>query len=345
MTKVNNCLRLINRARHRTVSVAIMAGIAALATNTNLSAGENANSTKAADLKLTPGRNHTGTRVRVQGGGMQTRIEGGEMVLTGFHGRLAGGKVEMRGRVNPTGGDSERQHMNVNVANVAVDQILSLLAPAALRPVISGLQLSGTVAGAWQGVGLDTISTTLTGDFDFALAPGVITERALLEKIANATGITDLTKISFDTAHVAGTATDGNIQLSELRITGPDVQLVGSGAIDLQTEQMNLSFEGNVSQEIAQKSAFFQVKNILNSFKNNTAPAANAQLVQLPSFELVGSMRSPEVRFSGKQVASAASPTQPVEASVAKPVAATNGKSDRASAYARQLARLGAALQ
>src|SRR4051812_47615839 len=96
MRKGNSLRRLRKRANRRTAAVAF-AVIAA-----GLSKSAPAQMRPTATKKQVNAESMTapsgGTRIRLRGAKMQTKLEAGKMVLTGFNGGFGGGQVEMSGR-------------------------------------------------------------------------------------------------------------------------------------------------------------------------------------------------------------------------------------------------------
>lgn len=280
------------------------------------------------------------TKIRLRGAKMQTKLEAGKMVLTGFNGGFGGGQVEMSGRINSAAADADSQQLNVKFANVALDQVLALLSPSFVNPALKGLTVSGNAVGDWQGVSLKSVGSSLQGNFELTLGAGALADPALLAKLAEVTGIKDLQPISFESGRLMGSAQDGQVKLTSLEFSGPDFKLQANGSIDLHEQDMDLTFDVHVAQALAEKSSFYKMKNVLSFFKSaktEAEPKPETELVAVPRFSLVGPLRSPQVQF-GKTVASASTSVE----EAAPPVVAA-ASSPRPSAGLRQVMKLAAA--
>lgn len=320
MTTVNNCLWLITNRRTASLSsilaalslaVTVLCGSSAFASEAISPAGQASDTAKAS------------TRVRLRGGRMQTQLQDGKMVLTGFQGGFAGGQVQMSGHLNSAAPAGEGQGLDVRFAGLSVDRLVSFAFPGLRLPTLPNAKITGQAKGEWSGAELNSAASTLQGTFDITLSQTALSDAGLLAKLASATGIPELKAVLVDGGRMTGTAQNGIVQLHSLTLSGPDFQMAAAGTVDLNQNEMNLSADVSVAHELAQQSAFYKVKNVIAFFKGNAGndgAQASAEPVKLPKLTVVGSLTQPRFEFAGQQVASATSAA--VQPTVAAPVAA-----------------------
>jgi len=272
---------------------------------------------KSATLTPTAGKTQK-VKVRLRGGRMQTKLEGRSMILTGFDGAFAGGKVKMSGRVNPTG--EGLQTADVQLDRVNLGQVLNLTNGAPATALLNGVLVSGAAKASWSGQDVLSIGQNLTGNFALKVGAGQINDPGLLAKLAKAAGMQKLDPITFTGGVVKGSADAGRLALSHVELTGPDFSMVANGDVNVKHDDMDLVFTVKVAQKLASQSSFFQLKNVFSLFKGKEQPAQDGGFVNLPTFTVAGSLRNPEIKLGDvakaeKAVKPTVLPTQTSDAS------------------------------
>jgi hypothetical protein len=305
MTKVNSYRRLKIGKAAKTAMAALSIGATMVSPTANAAALANQANGPVNNGTQTGSATGTGsTRVRIRGGRMQTRLEGGKMVLTGFQGGFAGGQVQMNGRLNSSGSASEAQNIDVRFASVSIAKLIGLAAPGLRLPLPDSVSVSGSANAGWLGSDLLAAAPTVNGAFDVALAPTIVTDPVLLAKLAQAVGIPQLAELKVNSGRIAGTATDGRVQLSSLTLNGPEFDINATGEIDLARQDLDLSLEVTVAHALAQQSTFYKMKNVLGFLKGSSAKASE-EPVRLPTIAVVGPLSAPKVQLGNTQLAAA----------------------------------------
>lgn len=244
---------------------------------------------------------------------MQTRVENGHMVMTGFNGAFASGTVQMAGRVSSSGTGAQRADIRLNAVDLG--QVLPLAGGISL-PFLKGVEVSGIADASWEGGDIVSIGQNLTGQFALKIGSGHLTDPAVLAKLAKATGMQNLDPIKFSSGAVEGIAREGHLQLTRLELAGPEFKLVASGDVNVRADDLDLVFNVDVAQKLARQSSFFKLNSVLSLFKGKTEQdgptPSGSEFVKLPEFALVGSLKKPEFRLGSAQIATAAPEASPV---------------------------------
>lgn len=260
--------------------------------------------------------------MHVHGGKMLTQMENGRMVLKGIQGELGGGKIQMAGNI---AADAESNSATIKFQDVRLTQAAELFGKKDLSGWLGSLVVTGFIQGAWEGKGLGEISGTADGAFVLQTGPGIITDKVILDKIAKATGVTELPELAYDKIKVQARAKDGKVTLDFIRAEGPEFKLESKGMYNTASNDLKMTIEATVSQELAAKSSYMKLNNVMSFLRGDSkAEATGDEFVEIPRLVVSGELLKPQVGLDKtaetKVAAAAAKPVAEQEPAVSSSV-------------------------
>ncbi len=235
------------------------------------------------------------TQLRLRGGKMETRMQNGKMVLTGFAGAFGGGQVQLTGNM-PVDHQSEKS-ADLRFADVSVEKAGQIIGNPSLVAWLGNTNLSGSVKGEWEGKGASQISRSADGTLTLVAGNGVITDKKVLEKLGSLAGISELEQLRFDSIKIKAHAADGKIVIDAASVEGPDLNLALVGNYSVQDDHLDLKIAMSVAPEIASKSSYLKVKNVLDIFRSDNEPNTEGEFVEVPVLLVSGDLKKPDVKL------------------------------------------------
>jgi len=236
------------------------------------------------------------TRVHVRGGKMETRINNGKVTLTGLHGDVGTGRVEMAGNIAV--GSGEAKNLTVNFAEVPVSDAAGLLGNARVPSWLTETLVSGTIKGEWQGEGFKEISSSAKGALHIKTGAGVITDKTILEKLADLLKVDELSEVKYDSITLKAHAVNGVFVLDEIQASGPEFNVKAIGKYTAKADALDIRIDLAVSQEIASRSTYLKLKNVFGIFGGGPEMKETADgLVEVPRLLVSGALKKPEVKL------------------------------------------------
>lgn len=265
---------------------------------------------------------------------METRIQDGKLVLTGFAGAFGGGQVQLKGHM-PVDQGSEKS-ADLRFADVSVQKAGEIIGNQKLVAWLGDATLSGVIKGEWQGKGADAIGLSANGSLALVANKGTISDPQVLEKLGKLAGISDLQRLRFDSIKLKAHAEDGKFVIDSALVEGPDLTLAMAGNYVVADDNLNLKIAMSVAPELAERSTYLKVKNVLDIFKSNDeASATNGEFVEVPVLLVSGDLRKPDVSLE-KQKGKDKTGTATAKADTKKPA---NGTTSDFFTTVKQLAK------
>jgi uncharacterized protein YhdP len=233
---------------------------------------------------------------------MASRSSNGRLAIDGFTSTLGSGVFQGTGLVDWSR-PNDSQHMTIQFQNVeaaALMKAFEIKVPAQVSAMVSG-----TIQAQWNGVRGTLPRETMNGSVTMQFGPGSVTNADVLNMVASATGIAELQRFDFSSAQIEGTIKNGLVTFTKAVFAGPTQQAVGTGALDLTTEEVKVKWDAYVSPAIAARSTRPEIRaagGLVSKARGSTGLAK----IPLP-IAMVGNVRNPDFVFAAvsEQTASA----------------------------------------
>jgi uncharacterized protein YhdP len=220
---------------------------------------------------------------------MQSRSSNGRLAIDGFTANLGSGTMQGQGLVDWSK-PNDRQYMTIQFNNVEAAALLKAFEVKVNAQV--NAMVSGTIQAQWQGVRGSLPRETMNGTIAIQFGQGTVTNADVLNMISGATGIAELQRFDFSSAEIQASMANGMVSFTRLIFAGPTQQAVGTGNLDLRTEEVKVKWDAYVSPDVASRSTQSAVR--AASGLVSKAKGSNG-LVKIPlPIAMVGSVRDPE---------------------------------------------------
>lgn len=256
-------------------------------------------------------------QVHVQGGKMATRMVNGKMILTGVQGKVGGGQVHMAGRVAV---DSEKSNnATVKFDDLSLAEAAEMVGYPKTGSHLDEATISGFAKGRWQGEGLKEIASSANGTLTVESGPGVITDTAVLERLAEITGIANLEELRYSNVKLRARAADGKITIDSITASGPNFKLSAKGVYAAGDDNLEMHIEASVSPEMAAKSSYMKFSNVMGFLRGEEKPETG-EFIKVPTLIVSGELKKLDVRMEKTDEVASKAETKEVKPAVADSV-------------------------
>jgi hypothetical protein len=233
---------------------------------------------------------------------MQSRSSNGRLAIDGFTSNLGSGTFQGTGLVDWSK-PNDLHHMTIQFQNVEAAALLKAFEVKVNAQV--NAMVSGTIQAQWNGVRGTLPRETMNGTIQMQFGPGTVTNADALNMVSSATGIPDLQRFDFSSAQIEATMRNGLVTFTKLVFAGPTEQAVGTGALDLTTEEVKVKWDAYLSPALAAKSTRPEVR-AAGGLVSKARGSSNMAKLPLP-IAMVGNVRNPDFVFAsiGEQTAAA----------------------------------------
>ncbi|MGI8908619.1 MAG: AsmA-like C-terminal region-containing protein [Candidatus Sumerlaeaceae bacterium] len=237
---------------------------------------------------------------------MQSRSSNGRLAIDAFTSTLGSGTFKGVGLVDWSR-PNDRQQMTIQFQNVEAAALLKAFEIKVNAQVIA--MVSGTIQVQWNGTRGSLPRETMTGSVSIQFGPGTVTNADVLNMTASATGIAELQRFDFSSAQLEGTISNGLVTFTKALFAGQTQQAVGSGNLDLRTEEVRVKWDVYLSPDLALRSTRPEIR-AAGGLVNKARGSSGLTKIPLP-IAMVGSVRNPDFVFAntGADKTAAASTT------------------------------------
>lgn len=248
---------------------------------------------------VTTADNKPGIKVRVRGGKMQTRIENGKLVLTGFKGGFGAGQVDLKGNISGETGKQSDAKLAFN--DVSINKAMEVIGQAGAMQGLGNISISGTVEATWQGKDPKEILSSASGTVTVSTGPGAVTDPALIGQLKKMAKFSELTELRYTSIKLEAQVNDGTIVVNSVTVTGPDFTIAAKGNYSAKADTLNMQIDAKVSPELASRSTYLKLKNVAGLFQGwgKSSAASEGAFVEVPRLMVSGTLTNPSVSFGG----------------------------------------------